>query len=296
MYIKNLVSIAIPAYKQRYLEETINSILSQDYNNIELIIINDCSPENLDEVVLKFDDTRIRYYKNNTNLGKKSIVYNWNKCLSYAKGEFFVLFCDDDIMYPNFISTLIKLTHKYPNCNVFKSRTITTYPNKNKYSPEVPELESFTDFLQYKLLGQRKHTISEFLYRTEYISKIKYTIYPIGFYSDDASILNFIKLGGIVSTNECLVEFRYSDINISFNNKLNFYKTKAAIQYYRDLSYNCSIKCYLKRINEIRDWELYDYFINSQSLYTALKILWIVPHKIWNLKIKIILLLKKLTS
>ena len=82
--ITGLVSIAIPAYKATYLYEAIESALSQDYKNIELIIVDDCSPYHLDNIVNKFYDSRISYYKNEENLGKVSIVHNWNKCLSLA--------------------------------------------------------------------------------------------------------------------------------------------------------------------------------------------------------------------
>ena len=104
---KDLVSIGIPAYKATYLKEAIDSVLNQTYTKFELIIVNDKSPENIEEIISTYNDKRIRYYKNEDNLGKTSIVLNWNKCLSYANGDFFVLLCDDDIMLPNFIATML---------------------------------------------------------------------------------------------------------------------------------------------------------------------------------------------
>ena len=289
----SLVSVAIPAYKKQYLKDAIDSVLVQSHSNFELIIVNDCSPEDLDEIINQYNDTRIRYYKNKVNLGKESIVHNWNKCLSYARGEFFVLLCDDDIIYPNFITELVELTYKYPTCQVFKSRTITRYPNNVVESPLVPEYESFESFIYNKIFGNRKHTISEFLYRTEYVKKIKYSIYPIGFYADDSSILSFIKEYGIVSSNKILVEFRYSDINISFNSKLNYKKTIAAIQYYDFIIQNYLDESQIKRIREIRDCDIYDYYIHTKSPYTSLKILLAVPHRIWNIRQKVALLFKR---
>ncbi len=85
---KDLVSIGIPAYKATYLKEAIDSVLNQTYTKFELIIVNDKSPENIEEIISTYNDKRIRYYKNEDNLGKTSIVLNWNKCLSYANGDF----------------------------------------------------------------------------------------------------------------------------------------------------------------------------------------------------------------
>lgn len=55
-------SITIPAYKAKFLKECIDSILSQTYNDFELIIVNDASPEYLDSIINGYSDSRIRYY------------------------------------------------------------------------------------------------------------------------------------------------------------------------------------------------------------------------------------------
>ena len=115
-----LVTIAIPAYKSRYLKDAIESVLQQTYKNIELIIVNDNSPEDIFSVVSLYDDNRIKYYCNEINIGGKDPVKNWNKCLSYASGEFFSLLCDDDVYEARFIEKMIGLAAKYLNVNVFR--------------------------------------------------------------------------------------------------------------------------------------------------------------------------------
>lgn len=66
-----LVSIAIPAYKKKFLADAIQSVLNQSIQDFELIIVNDKSPEDIDSVVEHFNDKRIRYFTNETNLGGK---------------------------------------------------------------------------------------------------------------------------------------------------------------------------------------------------------------------------------
>lgn len=78
-------SVAIPAYKRRYLYEAITSVLSQTYQEFELIIVDDCSPEDIKSVVDQLTDGRIRYYRNERNCGAENVVDNWNICLNYCR-------------------------------------------------------------------------------------------------------------------------------------------------------------------------------------------------------------------
>ena len=80
-------SVTVPAYKAQFLAECIDSILTQTYKNFELIIVNDASPQDLDCIVSKYDDPRIRYYKNEVGFGAEHGVGNWNKCLEYTTGD-----------------------------------------------------------------------------------------------------------------------------------------------------------------------------------------------------------------
>ena len=65
-----LVSIITPSYNTgAYIAETIKSVLAQTYTNWEMIIVDDCSTDNTDEVVTRFSDSRIKYLKNKRNSG-----------------------------------------------------------------------------------------------------------------------------------------------------------------------------------------------------------------------------------
>ncbi len=298
---ENLVSIGIPAYKAKYLKEAIDSVLNQTYTNFELIIVNDNSPENIDDIVSVYSDKRIRYYKNEENLGKTSIVLNWNKCLSYANGEFFVLLCDDDMMQPEFIEKMLCLVKKYPQCNVFKSRTLFINSVTNTtigLSPLFPEYETFDNLLSNKIQGKRKQTISEFLYRTHHIRQLGgYRIYPAGYYADDASILLFCKNGGMASTEESLIVYRKSEDNISSSSYWNVEKAKAALKHYQWLADEFPTNQQQKQIIEqCLDFDLYTYFSKASSFYQSIQILNCIPHRIWNWKKKLACFYKLITS
>ena len=64
------LSIIIPVYNGAdVMGDTIKSILSQDYKDFDLILVNDCSTDNSEEVIKSFKDPRIKYFKNEKNLG-----------------------------------------------------------------------------------------------------------------------------------------------------------------------------------------------------------------------------------
>lgn len=101
-----LVSIGIPTYNRAstYLRCALRSAVSQTYENIEIIVSDNCSSDNTESVVKEFDDLRIRYYRQKENIGP---VNNRNFCLERSQGKYFVLLSDDDQIDEDFISACI---------------------------------------------------------------------------------------------------------------------------------------------------------------------------------------------
>lgn len=221
---KPLISILIPAYKAQFLKESIESAINQTYSNLEIIVVNDCSPESLDEIVASFDDDRIRYFKNPQNIGGEDPVSNWNHCLSYANGEFFSILCDDDLYEPQFIETLFNLSIKYPQCCVFRARArkIDISGKTIDYYPSCPEWESAGNYL-IDLEGRyRYQTISEFMFKKDEVLKLGgFTNFPKAWLADYQSVAKFGTQNGIASTQDVLVSFRVSGLNISSQEEKN---------------------------------------------------------------------------
>ena len=116
-------SVTIPAYKAKYLKECIDSILSQTYTDFELIIVNDASTEDLDSIVSSYTDNRIHYFKNEKNCGAVNVVDNWNKCLSYASGDYIICMGDDDRLCPNCLEEYVKLIERHPGLHIYHAWT-----------------------------------------------------------------------------------------------------------------------------------------------------------------------------
>lgn len=93
-----LVSIIMPSYNTApYIKQTIQSVLDQTYTNWELIIVDDCSTDNTDEVLENIKDSRIRYFKNDKNSGA---AVSRNKALREAKGQWIAYLDSDDLWMP----------------------------------------------------------------------------------------------------------------------------------------------------------------------------------------------------
>ena len=116
-----LVSVCIPAYNNAgYIKDTIDSILNQTYQNIELIIVDDCSTDNTAGVIEAIGDSRIKLYRNEKNLG---MTGNWNHCLELATGEFVKLVCADDMIDQNAIEKEAKAMMDNPTASLVESDT-----------------------------------------------------------------------------------------------------------------------------------------------------------------------------
>lgn len=104
---KPIISICVPTYNgEKYLEEALNSILSQTFNDYEVIIVDDQSTDNTIDISKKFSekDQRIHCYQNKKNLG---LVGNWNKCIELARGEWIKFVFQDDLIAPTCIEELL---------------------------------------------------------------------------------------------------------------------------------------------------------------------------------------------
>lgn len=93
--IEGLVSVIMPSWNTgKYISESIDSVLNQTYKKLELIIIDDCSEDDTDDVVAGYMDERIKYYKNEKNMGA---AISRNYAISKAQGEWIAFLDSDDL-------------------------------------------------------------------------------------------------------------------------------------------------------------------------------------------------------
>jgi glycosyltransferase involved in cell wall biosynthesis len=111
-----LVTIGIPTYNRAVLVKAcVKSALSQSYQNIEVVVSDNASTDDTVEILKSFNDPRLRIVANRENVGH---VGNFNRCLREARGEYFVLLCDDNMIEPTFLEQCVRLVEKEPGIPV----------------------------------------------------------------------------------------------------------------------------------------------------------------------------------
>jgi len=258
-------SICIPAYKSKFLKECIESILRQTIADFELIILNDCSPEPIDEIITQFEDKRLHYVKNNQNVGALNLVNNWNKCLSLTHGEFIVIMGDDDLLEPDYLEEFSKLITSYPELDVYhcRSKIIDDKGNTWLLTPACPAYENVYDSIWHRLNQFRSNYISDYMYKTKSLrNRGGFYPLPLAWGSDDITAFIASSEKGIAHSNKPVFKYRSHGLSISSTLNNGLAKLDA------DLGYASWLKNFLQE-NPLdqKDLTIYKHLVENQDRY-----------------------------
>lgn len=226
-------SFILPAWKGKYLSESVSSILAQSCTDFELVIVDDHSPENLKQIVSSFHDARISYYRNKENIGGKDLVAQWNHCLQYAHGDYVILATDDDLYEPKFLEEMSQLIDTYPAVELLRARILQVNADTHIMGIDRCYKEHLTkDEFVYHMLHGMKGGIPQYVFRRQaLIDKGGFVNFPKAWASDDATAIMMAE-HGVATTQEHLVRFRWSDINISSDKRNILEKVHARLMFY----------------------------------------------------------------
>ena len=100
-----LLTVGIPTYNSaHFLPDALASIMRQGLDDFEVVIVDNASEDDTEQVVRSFANDRIRYFRNTTNLGSRE---NHNRCLQKARGRYFKFVCADDVLLDGLLSRQI---------------------------------------------------------------------------------------------------------------------------------------------------------------------------------------------
>lgn len=285
-----IFSFVLPAYKGRYLKDAISSILAQDYPDFELVVVDDCSPDHLEDIVTAFDDKRISYYRNKENIGGRDLVAQWNHCLEYAKGDYVILATDDDLYEPNFLSSFVPLIEKYPEVNLFRARILQVDSRSTiKYIDRCYKERLSPMEFRYHMMHGMKGGIPQYIFKREaLVRKGGFVNFPKAWASDDATAL-MMSDRSVVNSQEHLVRFRWSDINISGDKRYGLEKFKARLLFGKWLYDHPAA------VNETGDWKNFcqQQVIDYLPIYHKLTLIETLSPMSWGQWLKCMDLLRK---
>jgi len=301
------ISILLPTYNRAsYLDQALESITQQTYSNFEVIIVDDVSNDDTKSVVEKYQkyNIDIKYYRNDSNMGSS---YGFDKCASLATGDYFLVFSDDDLLYPK---SLAKFVDNIGNNDIIYSK-IDIIDGDNNYCetwiynqygnyayllncifaygqnfiPEVMVIKRQTYFETYKPMYTHRNICLYYLNKIDQLL-FKYIPEPLYMYrvSDKSTIANkngVIMRGKTVATflNAILYQYSPSLFNseiMGINNNNSYLISK----YLRDAIYDLMRHAQIFLDGDMYNGFSYDYSYHLWGIYFDLVYYWM------NVKLK----------
>lgn len=203
------VTIAIPTYNRgdSYLKDALKSATSQNYQHLEIIVSNNCSEDNTEDVVKSFSDPRIRYFRQSTNVGMtKNLMF----CLGQAKGDYFLLLNDDDLIDSDFVDICMKAADYSADFGVILTGARVINQDGSVHHENINEAQglSTSDFF----LAWFEHRVPFYdcttLYNTKRLREIGGFCSKKGLYDDNVALVILAARFGRVDVRDVKASFR----------------------------------------------------------------------------------------
>lgn len=108
-----IITVVIPVYNgEKFIKQAIESVLNQTHSNLSLKILDNCSTDNTEKIVMSLNDPRLIYTKNDKNIG---MLPNWKKALTSVNTKYVAVLFADDFYKPDFIKRAIQIMENNPN-------------------------------------------------------------------------------------------------------------------------------------------------------------------------------------
>ena len=221
-----LISIIVPVYNtEKYLPKCLDSILNQNNENIEIIVVNDCSPNNCNEIVndyiKRYDNIKLIENKNNLGLYNTRLVG-----IKEAKGKYVMHVDSDDYILPNSLNELIKIINEDDydiiafNCLIEDDKgNIYESPPQNKILQEKIIYDK-NEMYEELFLGSLPESNATKVFKRELYSCLDYVNRNIVFQEDYLAIIQLIFSSKAIrlTSRECYIYYQRSESSTKFQN------------------------------------------------------------------------------
>lgn len=229
-----LVSIIMPSWNTgKFISESIKSVIAQTYENWELLIVDDCSTDDTDDVVNSFNDTRIRYFKNDKNIGA---ALTRNKAIREARGDWIAFLDSDDLWSPEKLEKQIK------------------FMNDNGY------VFSYHDFVK---IDENSKLLNVYVSGPDVVTKKK--MYNYG-YPGCLTFMYNVKAMGLIQIKDIKKNNDYA-ILLKLCKKANCYRLNESLAFYRVRKKSISHDKFIKKLKS--HYDLF-HLCDEQSVFFSL--------------------------
>jgi glycosyltransferase involved in cell wall biosynthesis len=267
MSASRLVSIVIPAYKPTYFEEALRSAFAQDYDQLEIVICDDCRDGGIRALVDKLTPEspfQVRYFFNEDSLGE---ALNGARGVREARGEYIKFLYDDDVLEPDCVSALVELLHGHPditlaaatrrlineNSDFLPDTLVTIFPFKEDVVIHGPELVSLLSEVPLTFMGEPSAVMcrrDDVLAHGDDIMSLKGQ--PIMWLGDVSLYVKLLRAGNLAMLGRPLSRFRMTDTQTSSITRAapqiakaghaHFYRITQELKWRRESSLNGDVK------------------------------------------------------
>lgn len=220
------LAIVIPAYKTKFLQATLESIAAQTDQRFRLYVGDDASPETVEIIVRQFSQKISTHYQRfNENLGKKSLIGHWTRCLNLTTEPWLWIFADDDLMEPGCVAAFYAELgrtagrHDAYRFNTIVEKTASRFPKgETEIKPPHPKLQSGKDFLCSQLRGPNNSNMQEIIFSRAAWQRVGIPDFPLAWGTDDVFIASLGEPRPLCAIDGPRIHWRWSDYNITGGN------------------------------------------------------------------------------
>lgn len=255
MHKKDL-AVVIPAYKSRFLSRTLDSLVCQTDKRFTVYLGDDNSPDDLRTIVNKYENLiDIKYFHFASNLGGKSLVRQWERCVALTHEHYIWMFSDDDVLPADAVERFWKFEN---NCDFDICRFNLQIVDENEKViidlGEHPVWQSSVDFLKERMEFATLSAASEYIFTRDAYKRYGFVEFPCAWCSDDASWIQMGQEKGIWTIKGLPVQMRMSGMNISSNKAYNEQKFAAVLCF-------CD---WIQKHNLLSESKLYFLYVKAQ--------------------------------